>query len=596
MKAGRLHERILLCGLLLGSLIVFAWDLDVSGWANAYYSAAAQSGAESWKAMFFGSLDPAGAITVDKPPFALWPMTASVRLFGLSSWSVLVPQALEGVASVALLHATVRRATGAAVPALLAGLIFALTPVATLVFRYNNPDAMLVLLLLGAAYATLRSCEDRRATWWLVLAGALCGLGFLTKMLEAFIVLPALVLTHLAHGPGHVRARMGRVAAAGIGLVLAAGWWVTIVELRAPMTRPFVGGSPTNSVLELALGYNGISRLTGSSTTSGGGFDSTNLARIGRTDLGGEVMWLVPAALVLTVLAWRLSRRDPLLTRTRASLLLWTAWLVLGGATFAGMTGIFHTYYTVLLAPAVAALSGIGCWLAWQRRTDPVVRRWLSWTMAGTAALAAATLLVTGFYLQWVAVPILTAGLVTAALLHPRVGLQRLTPLVAGLALVSALGSPGAFVAETMRLPHVGSGPMAGPGRGATSIALYGGATVPLLGVSGYRRLTPGVVTALSADAQHFTWGAAAMGARSAAAYQLASDVPVLAIGGYKGTDPLPTLERFQALVSAGEIHWLVPGGTTGTTGRQIQAWVAPRFASVVVDGQELYDLSQRLA
>ena len=190
----------------------------------------------------------------------------------------------------------------------------------------------------------------------------------------------------------------------------------------------------------------------------------------------------------------------------------------------------------------------------------------------------------------------LTAGLVTATLLHPRVGLQRLTPLVAGLALVSALGSPGVFVAETMRLPHVGSGPMAGPGRGATSTALYGGATVPLLGVSGYRRLTPGVVTALSADAQHFTWGAAAMGARSAAAYQLASDVPVLAIGGYKGTDPLPTLERFQALVSAGEIHWLVPGGTTGTTGRQIQAWVAPRFASVVVDGQELYDLSQRLA
>ncbi len=590
------RERIFVVLLLAGSALVFLWNLDVSGYANAYYAAAAQAGAESWKAMFFGSLDPASAITVDKPPLALWPLALSVRGFGLSPWSILVPQALEGVASVALLHACVRRATGAAAPALLAGLAFTLTPVAALVFRYDNPDALLVLLLVGAAYATLRAIEGRRATWWLVLAGALCGLGFLTKMLEAFVVLPAMALTFLVHGRGPVRARLLRLCAAGLALVTAAGWWVAIVELTPAVDRPFVGGSPTDSVLELALGYNGMARLTGSTaSTTGGGFASTNLARIGRTDLGGEVMWLVPAALVLAGLAWWVARRDPALARIRPSLLLWSTWLVLGATTFAAMTGIFHAYYTVLLAPAIAALVGTGCWVAWERRDAPGVRRCMSWATGATAALAAGTLLVLGFEVRWVSVPVLALGLVAATLLHPRVGLRELTPFAATLALVAALAGPAVFVGETVRLPHVGSGPLAGPGHGASSTELLAGAASPGVGSSGYRPVTPGVTRELADRPGDFTWSAAAMGARSAAAYQLATGAPVLAIGGYKGTDPYPTLAAFEAMVAAGKIHWLVPGGTSGIAARAIQEWVASRFDSVVVDGQVLYDLSHRL-
>ena len=185
-------ERPALAALLLGTGVLYLWGLGESGWANSFYSAAAQAGSESWQALFFGSSDAANAITVDKTPLALWPMALSVKVFGLSSWSLLVPQALEGVAAVWLLHASVRRTTGSAGAGLVAGVVLATTPVAVLMFRFNNPDALLTLLMIGAAYATLRAVETKtHPVRWLALAGALVGLAFLTKMLQAFLVVPA---------------------------------------------------------------------------------------------------------------------------------------------------------------------------------------------------------------------------------------------------------------------------------------------------------------------------------------------------------------------------------------------------------------------
>lgn len=512
-------DRAQLVVLLVGSGLIFAWGLDASGFANTYYSAAAMAGSESWKAMLFGSLDPANAITIDKPPLALWPMALSVRTFGMSSWSLLLPQAVEGVASVALLYACVRRGTGAAAPALLAGAVFALTPVAVVVFRYNNPDAMLTLLLLGAAYATLRALESDRAGWWLALAGALSGLGFLTKMLEAFLVLPALGLTYLVHGHAGLRRRLGHLVAAGVALVASAGWWVLMVELWPTGQRPFIGGSPTNSIVQLTLGYNGLGRLTGSTgtTASNGGLGATNIARIGRTDLGGEVMWLVPAAFLLGVLAWQLSRRHSLRSTLRPSLLLWVTWLTVATATFAGMAGIFHSYYTVVLAPGIAALVAIGSWLAWERRHQPWVRRRLSLAVLSTAALAAGTLLAVGFDLRWTAVPILAGGLASAALLHPASGPSRIGGSIGVAALVASLAGPALFVTATVRLPHVGSGPMAGPGHGASTTALVASSTGRLSGTwvfGAERPLTPRVVSTIAASAERYRWAAAAMGAR----------------------------------------------------------------------------------
>ncbi|MDT7634956.1 MAG: hypothetical protein QOI50_6886, partial [Pseudonocardiales bacterium] len=262
----RRWERFSLAGLLGGTALLNLWGLAASGWANSFYAAAVWAGTRSWKALLFGAFDPAGFITVDKPPASIWVMGLSGRIFGLSSWSMLVPEALMGVAAVALLYASVRRVSGP-VAGLLAGATLALTPVVVLMFRFNNPDALLVLLLVLAAYCTTRAIE-RASTRWLVLAGVAIGFGFLTKMGAALVVLPALALAYLVAAPTGLGRRIRQLLGAGSALVVSAGWYVALVALWPAADRPYIGGSRTNSLLELALGYNGVSRLLG---RSGGG-------------------------------------------------------------------------------------------------------------------------------------------------------------------------------------------------------------------------------------------------------------------------------------------------------------------------------------
>ena len=254
--------------LLLGTAGAYLWNLTASGWANAFYSAAVQAGADSWSAFFWGSFDASNAITVDKPPAALWVMALSVRLFGLSSFAILLPQVLMGVGTVAVVYATVRRWFGPAA-GLLGGLVMALTPVAVLMFRFNNPDALLTLLMALAVWATLRAVEAGSVRW-MALAGVFTGFGFLTKSLQVFLVLPALGLVWLVCADTTVRRRLlGAVAALG-ALVASAGWWVAVVELVPASMRPYIGGSQTDSFLELTFGYNGLGRLDGSEVGSVG--------------------------------------------------------------------------------------------------------------------------------------------------------------------------------------------------------------------------------------------------------------------------------------------------------------------------------------
>ena len=254
-------ERPALLTLLVVTGALYLWDLSASGWANSFYSAAVQAGSESWKAFLFGASDAAASITVDKPPASLWVMGIVVRIFGLSSWSILVPQALMGVATVGVLYASVRRYFSAQA-GLVAGAVLALTPVAALMFRYNNPDALLVLLLTLAVYVTLRAVEDGR-TRWMVLAGVLVGLGFLTKQLQAVLVVPGIAAVYLMAAPVSVGRRIRDGLLAVGAMVVSAGWWVAIVELTPAADRPYVGGSTTNSFLDLTLGYNGLGRIFG---------------------------------------------------------------------------------------------------------------------------------------------------------------------------------------------------------------------------------------------------------------------------------------------------------------------------------------------
>ncbi len=307
-------ETVGLAMLLGGTAVLYLWNLAASGWANAYYSAAALAGSQDWTAWFFGSFDAGNALTVDKTPAAMWVMGLSVRLFGLSPWSVLVPQAIMGVAAVAILYATVRRAVGP-LGAFVGAAAFALTPVAALMFRFNNPDALLVLLLVVAAYCTIRGIEVG-ATRWLVAAGIAVGFAFLAKMLQAYLVIPALAAVVLIASPVSLPRRIGQVAAAAVAVIVTSGWYLAVVQLWPANSRPYIGGSQTNSIIELLLGYNGFRRLTGNEVGRDGGggpFEQgAGLLRLFSGEAATEIAWLLPTALALGLaLLWIRRQRPP---------------------------------------------------------------------------------------------------------------------------------------------------------------------------------------------------------------------------------------------------------------------------------------------
>jgi 4-amino-4-deoxy-L-arabinose transferase-like glycosyltransferase len=254
--------------LLAATGVLYLVDLSASGYANSFYAAAVQAGSQSWKAWFFGSIDTQNFITVDKPPASLWVSGLTARVFGFSSWTLLVPQALEGVGAVWLLTAAVRRWHGP-VAGLIAGAALALTPAAALIFRFDNPDALLVLLMTAAAYCTVRATE--KASWkWLAWAGVAIGFAFLTKMLQGFLVLPGLALVYLWAAPTGLGRRILHLLGAGVAVVVSAGWWVLAVTVW-PGEKPYIGGSTDGTVMDLVLGYNGLGRILGSEGGGGGG-------------------------------------------------------------------------------------------------------------------------------------------------------------------------------------------------------------------------------------------------------------------------------------------------------------------------------------
>ena len=490
-----------LLAVLALTAALYLVGLSRNGWANDFYAAAVQAGSQSWKAFFFGSFDASNFITVDKTPASLWVMEISARIFGVNYWSLLVPQALEGVGAVGLLYATVRRWFGPAAGLLAAG-VLAITPVAALMFRFNNPDALLVLVMIAAAYAMTRALEGGR-TRWLVLAGALLGLGFLTKMLQAFLVLPGFALTYLVAGPQGAARRVRQLLAGGVALVLGAGWWVAAVMLTPAADRPYVGGSTRDNILQLALGYNGLGRLDGNETGSvgfagGGGGPafggSAGVTRLFAAEMGGQVSWLLPAALIaLAALLWG-TRRAARTDRTRAAALLWGGWLLVTGAVFSYMAGIIHPYYTIALAPAIAALVGIGAVWLWRLgdgwRADragwfgrgvvaagvtatavwsyAVLSRspsWLPWlrVVVLLAGLAATAILLAG---QWLASAVAAGGPVAATggpVAAKGRGKLALAVAPVTLALVAALAGPLAYSLDTAATAHTGALPSAGP-------------------------------------------------------------------------------------------------------------------------------------
>jgi 4-amino-4-deoxy-L-arabinose transferase-like glycosyltransferase len=626
-----------LCVLLAGAGLLYSVGLSGSGWANAYYSAAAQAGASSWQAFFFGGLDPAGGITVDKPPVALWVTSLSVRIFGLSTPALLLPQALSMVAAVALLHGIVRRqaltvAAGrpvragagadheaaarsvdgrAAAAGLLAGAVLALTPVVTLMARYDNPDAVLVLLSVAAAYALTRSVSAAEGGGgWLVACGALLGLAFLTKLLQAWLVVPAFVAVALAAGAGPLGRRIARTLAAGAAMVVGAAWWVLATELTPATERPWIGGTQHNSVLELALGYNGLGRLTGQGAGGGAG-GSSGWRTWGRLfgTWATEASWLLPAALIALTAGWVLTRgrdrRDP----ARAGLLLWGGWLVGAGAALSSLRGISHSYYAVQLAPAIAGAVALGGALLWQRalQADGTRARWL---VAGTVFLTA--LWSTGLLLSRTAWPRGAAPIAVAAAAVAVAGLRGTARtwvadqaqdgwipvagwpdarrrMVGGAVLVALLAGPAVWSVATARAVHRGANVYAGPG--TTTVATPAGISP---GSTTGTRLPASLADRVRAGAVGYDWAAAVVG-RRAADLQLASGAPVWALGGYAGRDPHPALAEFRAAVADSRVHYLVlapDSAVRGTPAARSAQWAIDTFPSTRVGDWLVVDLA----
>jgi 4-amino-4-deoxy-L-arabinose transferase-like glycosyltransferase len=616
-----LWPRICVAALLVATFVLYVWDLDRNGWANAYYSAAVLAGTKSWTAFFFGSLDASNFITVDKSPAFLWVMEVSARIFGFNQWSVLVPQAIEGVATVAIVFVAVRRWFGPAA-GIIAGAVVALTPVAAMMFRFNNPDALLVLLLTAAMYATLRATENG-STRWLVLAAALIGTAFLAKMLQAFVIVPVVVLVYLFAGRPKLGKRIKQLVVAGVTLVVASGWWVAIVELWPAASRPYIGGSQDNSLLSLIFGYNGFGRITGNETGSVGGFGAlgsrwgvTGWNRLFLSEFGGQISWLIPAALILLAAGLWITFRARRTDLARASYLMWGGGLLVTGAVFSFAQGIIHPYYSIALAPAIGALIGAGSVELWRRRQHLAARLTLSGALAATSVWAFVLLDRTPDWYPELKMAILGFGLLASAMIAAGpLPMRRLAAPVASVALLAALAGPAAYTLDTVMSAHSGAIPSAGPavasatgfgpgpaGRTFTGPPAGAFAGAPPAGGRGGNFLnasTPSsaLTALLQSNASAYRWVAATIDANSAAGYELATGDTVMAIGGFNGSDPAPTLAQFQAYVARGEVHYFVGRGGAmrggGGTASEIQTWVSSHFTATTVDGVTVYDLTK---
>jgi 4-amino-4-deoxy-L-arabinose transferase-like glycosyltransferase len=592
--------------LLVGTATLYLWGLGSSGWANDYYAAAAQAGTQDWKAWLFGSLDPGNAITVDKPPAAMWVMGLSGRLFGFNAFTMLLPEALMGVAAVAVLYLTVRRTSGPSA-GLVAGLVLALTPVATLMFRFNNPDALLVLLLVVAAYCTVRAIDAgtaRRMSAWMALTGCAIGFAFLTKMLQAFLVVPGLALAFLVAAPFGWWKRLGGLLIGSAAMILSAGWYIALVSWWPADSRPYIAGSTDNSLLQLAFGYNGIERIAGNEGGGpgphlgggGGGMSlffggQPGIGRLFGASMGAEASWLLPAALIglLAALWWTL--RAPRTDRVRAGLLLWGGWLLVTGAVFSFMAGTVHPYYNVALAPAVAALVGIAVAQLVRRKESTVVRLVLAAMLAATGVWAFALLDRTPEWWPAVRWAVLIGSVVVASVLALRGHrLGRATVAVVLAAAVFGLGGSAAFSIYNATSAHNGPGTMSGPQRAGG----FGGWP------GGRGRGDGPELEALLKSADN-RWAAAAIGSMQVGNLELKTGSSLMAIGGFTGGDPSPTLAQFQKYVTDGQVRYFLadsghggpPRQRSGTAG-DITAWVEKTFTKTDVGGTTVYDLQSR--
>jgi 4-amino-4-deoxy-L-arabinose transferase-like glycosyltransferase len=601
--------------------VLYIWNLTVSGYANTYYSAAALAGSQSWSAWFFGSFDAANFITVDKPPLGTMLMGLSVRLFGMSSWSILLPEALTGVATVGVLFVAVKHSFGP-IAATIAAVVMALTPAAVLIFRFNNPDALLTLLLVVSAWALLRALEHGSFRW-LGLAATCVGLAFLTKYLQAYLVLPGYALVFGFAADTSLRRRVVGLVFAIATVFVTSGWWVAIVEMLPAGSKPFIGGSTTGSPLDLILGYDGLGRIFGSGGPGGGGFGGgfsgeVGLLRLFNDQLFGQIAWFIPLAIVCLVAGLYRRRWAHRTDGALAGYLLWGSWFVVTALVFSYMSGIVHSYYAVALAPAIAALVGAGLVDLWAARA----RIWLGGIAVGIVCLGTAwfgsTLLDRtpdfdpGLGLVAVclaAVAVVALVIVSVPAIGRKLPARRIALVFAAIGVCATLIAPAAYAIDTTGIAYGGGDPHPGPGA-ASSIGGFGGFG-GFGGSGGFGGLRGGglpgdgggiggnssdtaLLQYLVANKGTSKWIVAANSSQEAGSIEIATGLPVMAMGGFTGSDPTPTLDELKRYIAAGELRFVIAGGSMGGFGggsSSVSSWVVSTCSAVSYGGTaSLYD------
>lgn len=596
-----------LASLLLLTLVAYVWRLDQNGWGNPFYAAAAQAAAQDWKAFFYGSMDWNNLITVDKPPLSIWPVALSVRLFGLSPWSVLVPQALMGVGTVWLLYAAVRRLFAERV-ALTVAILFAAAPAMFLMSRFNNPEPSMGLLVGVALYAAVRAAQDPLWRWYL-LCGIAFGLAFLSKQFQALVPVPAVGISLLLLGSGHWLQRMMRLGGSFAAMVLAGGWWIAGVDLTPASDRPYIGGSVTNSALELTMDYNGLARFLrfdaqgpGPSAAAQGGppvYDG-GLGRLFNANFAPEGAWLLATAAASVIILAVYSR---VLGRGAQQMLVLAgcAWFLTGALLLSYMGTMVHTYYVYSLAAPTAVVMGLALEAVWRRASTLVGRLFGVFLLGSTALIGVRIMQYSDFWGLW------GPGLIIAlAAVASVMWLVKSRPLPAAVWIATVLSLTSGQMATdavTASAPIQGTNPMSGP------VSVNPNALTNLLSTvkaTGTPEWAPHVafgvapsartLAAVSSVPSDARWAAATFPAQDASLLQLETRRPVLALGGWLGLDPAPSFPEFQRLVANGEIQLFIDRPSVRERGvgpdlDEISAWVRKNFRGEDMSDGVIYHL-----
>jgi 4-amino-4-deoxy-L-arabinose transferase-like glycosyltransferase len=623
--------RPVLLGIAAVAAALYAWNITRAGLAP-FYSVAVKSMSVSWKAFFYGAFDPKATITIDKLAGSFLPQALSARIFGFSAWSLALPQVIEGVISVLVMYRVVRRWAGV-VPGLLAAAIFALTPITASMFGHSMEDGALTMCLVLAADAYQRAVGEARLRS-LIWTGVWVGLGFQAKMLQAWIVLPALALGYLVAASARLRRRLWQLGVAGVAMLAVSMSWIALYTFTPASDRPYIDGSTGNSAVAMVFGYNGLERFGikvkgaitsgpgvmggfpargefpargfGARLTSAGNF-GTGWTKLFGNEYGPEIGWLYPLAVLALVFGLTWTRRARRTDQVRAGFIMWGTWLVTFGVVFSAMKTIPHTAYMSSLAPPLAALSAAGIVMFWRAYLASGWRGWVPPT--AVAAQLAWTLFLWrdyGGFLPWARDAMIAVGgaavvIMVAARLSQRTRVRLATVgLVADVA--AMLAAPGTWAASVLDTKYGGSSlnASAGPaGGGFGGRGGFGGSRFGGRGGFGGGMLS-GQTTLTSAENRIYDYVSAhrdgadylmAVGSwTEASPYIVTTGQEVLAMGGFSGSVPQPTLATVKHLVHSGQLRFFLISGESGlgaarggrgSASATIDSWVQDACAKV---------------